>query len=373
MSILERRLLTSISRKIRNWFLRWAGLSGLDALPDARFLEEVYSRLLGRSVDETGRSFYLGSLRQGKPRLDVVMNIIQSEEFTNRVIRENMPVISIRLERPDRYRSVRDIHGRETWIFEAREAADFDWLESKIVENGYYEKPGVWSFILTEDKRLHAEIVSLFAPSLVLDFGCANGPVMKSLLDLGIPSQGVDISRLALAKAFPEVREAIHLGDLLSLELQPRFDFVLGLDIFEHLNPNKLPAYLSRLSGLLENGGFLYGNIPAIGRDEVFGEIFESYLREWEDDLKAGRLFSAVHVDAEGYPYNGHVIAAGSDWWTQQFESLGFRREAAIESALHRKYDQALKRIHVARQAFFVFSKNADPRQKERLLQRLPT
>jgi len=364
-------MLASIGRKIRNRVLKWAGVSGLDSLPDERFLDEVYSRLLGRGVDPIGRDHYLDYLRKGNSRLSLVLSIIQSEEYTNKLIRENTPVISIREERPAQYALVQDIHGRDTLTFRARGPEDFDWLERKIIDNGYYEKPGVWSFLITEDKRLHAEIMSKFQPHRVLDLGCANGPVMKCLKDLGIESEGVDVSRLALAKAFPEVRDKIHLGDILAMDLPHRFDVILGLDIFEHLNPNKLPAYLAKLAGLLEDGGFLFGNIPAIGRDDVFGEIFEVYLREWEDDLRQGRLFSVVHTDEAGYPYNGHLIGAGSAWWTRQFEAAGLRREPRIERALHEQYDDALTRIHVARKAFFVFSKSASAGRLDRILNRV--
>jgi SAM-dependent methyltransferase len=343
----------------------------VEGLSDVQFLEEVYHELLGRDADEMGKAHHLKSLREGNSRLSVILGIVKSEEFINKVIREQMPLLSIRDARPDRYRPGQDIHGREGWIFQAEGPRDFDWLERKIVENGYYEKPGVWSFIIAEDKRLHAEIISLFKPRLVLDFGCANGPVMKCLYDLGIASEGVDISRLALAKAFPEVRSRIHLGDLLTLDLANRFDFILALDIIEHLNPNKLDLYIARIESLMEDGGFLFANIPAFGKDEVFGTIFEVYLKEWEKDVREGRLFSAVPADASGYPVNGHLINAGSGWWVGQFEGHGLRREVEVEQSLHRKYDEVMARMNVSRKAFFIFSKALKPQARDALLTRL--
>lgn len=362
---------SSVAKKFRNRILRGLGISGPDSLSDSEFLDDVYRELLARGVDVMGRDHYLAYLRQGNSRLSLVLSIVRSEEFTNKVIRENLPVISIRDERPDRYRLVHDIHGQAAWVFEAGAPADFDWLERKIIENGYYEKPGVWSFLISEDKLLHAEIASLFEPRAVLDIGCANGPIMKCLKDRGIASEGVDISRLALAKAFPEIRDKIHLGDILAVKFDRRFDLILGLDIYEHLNPNKLPDYLARLRELVSDGGYLFCNIPAIGRDEVFGEVFEVYLEEWRDDLDRNRLFSTVHVDEAGYPNNGHIIGAGSGWWTAQFEAQGFRREREVERALHARYDEALTRIHVARKSFFVFSRGDDASRRARLIAKI--
>jgi len=348
-----------------------AGITAADEVSDVQFLEEVYQQLLGRDADEMGKNHHLKYLREGHSRLSVILGIVKSEEFINKVIREQMPLLSVKEERPERYHSVQDIHGRQVWVFQAEGPQDFDWLERKIIENGYYEKPGVWSFIIAEDKRLHAEIVSLFRPRMVLDFGCANGPVMKCLYDLGIPSEGVDISRLALAKAFPEVRSHIHLGDLLDLDLGKRFDFVLALDIIEHLNPNKLGLYIAKIESLMEEGGFLFSNIPALGKDEVFGTIFEVYLKEWEADVREGRLVTAVHTDASGYPVNGHIINAGSGWWVGQFERQGLRREVEVEEALHRRHDEAMAKMNAARKAFFVFSKSVEPQDREALMTRL--
>jgi len=238
---------------------------------------------------------------------------------------------------------------------------DFDWLEEKILTNGYYEKPGVWSLLISEDKRLMAEITAFFQPRNVLDIGCANGPIMKCLMDLGIPSEGIDISRMAKGKAFPEVKGHIHLGDLLSVDFSQTFDVVLGLDVFEHLNPNKLDLYIKKIHTLLGNEGFLYCNIPAFGTDPIFGEIFPVYIQEWEEDIQKNQCFRTIHVDESGYPINGHIIGGDSPWWVQQFERAGFEREKEIERDLHTRFDTTMEKIHVARKAYYVFSKNRSP------------
>jgi len=338
------------------------------------FLEDVYNKILGRGVDEIGKAHYLSHLEKGNSRISVVLDIIKSEEFINKVVRENLPLPPIKKERPANYELSFDIHKKEeVWIFKVKDMADFDWLESRTIESGYYEKPGVWSLQISEDKRLMAEIAAVFQPQIVLDIGCANGPIMKCLKDLGIDSEGIDISRLAVAKAFPEIEEKIHLGDILDVELNRTYDVILGLDIFEHLNPNKLNDYISRINDLLEDSGYLYCNIPAFGPDPLFGEIFRVYLKEWEKDLLQKRCFRTIHVDNHGFPENGHIIGADSEWWVLQFESFGLKREKEIEKALHRTYDCAIERIHIARKAFYVFSKRADQEKNQRIIQSLGT
>ena len=102
---------------------------------------------------------------------------------------------------------------------------------------------------------------------------------------------------------------------------------------------------------------------PAFGDDPNFGTVFPLYVDGWEQDAAAGRPFSALHVDAHGYPLHGHLTWADWRWWTSRFESHGFAREHEIEHALHTRYDDYLVRRSPARKAFFVFSKG-DPRAR---------
>jgi 2-polyprenyl-3-methyl-5-hydroxy-6-metoxy-1,4-benzoquinol methylase len=336
-------------------------LSLPEGLSNEDFIDFIYQKMLGRGPDAPGKAHQLKFLRQGNSRLSLVLNIIEAPEFIRKIIRENIQVLPIRDERPENYEAVYDIAGKEKfWVFRVKNDDDFDWLERKIIENAYYERPGVWGFDVDEDKQLLAEIAAEFEPLSVLDFGCANGPILKCLKDKGIYGEGVEISRMALDKAFPEIRENIHFGDLLAVALPRSYDVVLGLDIFEHLNPNKLDNYLVKIFGLVSDGGYLYANIPAYGEDAVFGEIFRINYRAWEDDVAQGRCFRAIPVDDYGYPKNGHIICADTGFWVNRFEDRGFKREFELEKALHEKYDGAMERVSVARKSYYLFSKNAD-------------
>jgi SAM-dependent methyltransferase len=365
-----------ISRKTKPSPPPGDGRVNVDRLTDEEFLDHIYKKLLGREPDPVGKAHQLKFLRAGNSRAALVLNITEAAEFVFKTVRDNIhhyiKLLPIQDERPESYAILTSPDGKEkTRVFRAAAEGDFDWLERKVIENGYYERPGVWSFLIDEDKRMMADIAAEFEPGSVLDFGCANGAVLKCLQDKGIFGEGVEISRMALDKTFPEIAGRIHYGDLLDLGLDRRYDLILGLDIFEHLNPNKLEKYVSLLYGLLKNGGYLYANIPAYGEDRAFGEIFRVDFTEWEQDAAAGRIFRAVPVDDYGYPKNGHIICAASDWWVGRFENLGFRREVELETGLHEKYDAAMEKISPARRAYYVFSKNADPPKKQAIAARL--
>jgi 2-polyprenyl-3-methyl-5-hydroxy-6-metoxy-1,4-benzoquinol methylase len=329
---------------------------------DKDFLQEIYQRLLERDIDPEGKKYYLEMLNKGKSREWVILSVIDSEEFKTKITRENwhhFTLPPIRNEKPEQYKQVMDIYKKKKiWVFEVKHHSDFDWLEKKIIENGYYENPGVWNFQIGDDQILLSELISQFNPKLVLDLGCANGSVMKCLHDRGIKSQGIEISQFYLTKAFPEIEENIHSGDILEVNLEKKYDFILGLDIFEHLNPNKLSKYIEKLFNLLTEKGYLFCNIPAFGKDSVFGEIFPVYIKDWEQDMKENSLFQTIHTNDYGYPKNGHLIGADSKWWVKQFEDKGFIRQKEIEKSLHNKYDKKMDQISIARKSYYVFTKN---------------
>lgn len=332
--------------------------------PDESFVELCYRRLLGREPDEGGRRASLAALKHGSSRFDLIQGIVTSAEYytvLTKGIFGIMKLPPLQQMRPSHFQTSSFAFSTErAMTFHVQNPADYDWLEKMIVEHGYYEKPGVWSLAIDRDKQVIAEILRHFSPHRCLELGCATGAVLKLLLEAGVEPEGVEISHMALALAYPDIKKKIHFGDLLGLDLKPGYDMIVGMDVFEHLNPNKISEYLDRCFKLLGKGGFLFTNIPAFGSDEIFGEVFPSYLEEWRVDAAADGLFSVLHVDDAGWPINGHLIWATPKWWQSKFERAGFIREIRIEQALHDVYDSFFLASAPARKSFFVLSKDAE-------------
>jgi len=263
-------------------------------LSDADFVDLAFREILGRDADQGGLEFYRGLLRQGVRRHAVFLDIMRSDEFKRTLApaaHSGLPNLVV--QRPERYRRALDRStGQSILVYETASRADADWLEDAIIGHGYYEKPGVWVLDVDFDKRLVAEMLSAFAPAAALELGCAAGAVLECLDDLGVKAEGIDISAMAVERAAERVRARIHQGDILSLDLPTKYDLLFGLDVFEHLNPNKLDAYLARLSAVTSDDAFLFCNIPAFGEDPVFGTVFPLYVDGWKDDAAAGRPFS---------------------------------------------------------------------------------
>jgi SAM-dependent methyltransferase len=336
------------------------------------FLKESYQRLFGRPIDEEGLKRYGRFLQRGQRREEIIFELISSDEWVSKILQENIRLKNISSLKPSQYRSDFNLLTSESLpTFKILDPQDFDWLETMIRQNAYYERPGIWSYGLDSDKQRAAEIAFEFSPQKVLEIGCSSGAILKALLDRGVEGEGVEISAMAIQRAFPEIKDKIHEGDLLEIQLSSGYDLVLGLDIFEHLNPNKMTHYIQTLSELLKEGGYCFCNIPAFGQDSVFGTVFPLYLKDWKEPGPPGRLFQTLHVDAYGYPLHGHLIWADSRWWVTQFEKVGLVREEEIERALHQKYDPYFDRKAPARKSFYVFSKIGDPLRNQGIIENI--
>ncbi len=315
------------------------------------FVERCYRRLLGRSADPDGKDHYVELLRTGVTRDEIVMSLATSIEYRQRILKASSP----RRRRPDSYRLAVDRSGTSPfWAFDVSDASDFDWLERAIVDDGYYEHAGVWTLEPDVDKQIMGELLTTFGARRALELGCSSGTVLRVLREHGIDAEGVEISRMAYDRARPDIRPHIHVGDLLDLALTDTYDLVFGLDIFEHLNPNRLASYLNALHQRLMPGGWLFANIPAFGHDDVFGEVFPLYVHAWEHDVAANKCFRVLHCDDDGYPMNGHLIWAHTTWWVAQFEAAGFQRQPAAETRLHEQFAHYLQTAP-ARQSFYTF------------------
>ncbi len=335
------------------------------------FLKETYQRLFGRTIDEEGLKKYSRLLLQGTRREEIIFELISSEEWVSKILQDHIRLKNISILKPSQYLADINLMTSEPLTtFKILGPQDFDWLETMIRQNDYYERPGIWGYGLDSDKQRIAEMAGEFSPQQVLEIGCSSGAILKALYDRGVEGEGVEISAMAIRRAFPEIKDKIHEGDLLEIQLSAGYDLVLGLDIFEHLNPKKINQYIRALMDLSRKGGYFLCNIPAFGQDSVFGTVFPLYLKDWEE---SGHLFQTLPVDESGYPLHGHLIWADTHWWTDQFLQAGLVREIEIEKALHQKYDPYFDQTAPARRSFYIFSKQGDPNRKQEIIETIQT
>ena len=336
-----------------------------------RFLEATYLDVLGRPMDPAGGAHYLQRMREGATGADVISDLKSSDEYRMRIDQSTISLPDVYATAPDRYVDLVDDDGHTVRTFIAEDPTAFDWIERAILENGFYEKPGVWVLSIDTDKRLMAEIVGRLEPGSALEVGCSSGGVLAGLDAAGVDVCGVDISTFARDRAPDTIRERIRLGELVEMEFDRTYDVTFGLDIFEHIHPGKLDEFIAALVAATTPGGYVLVNVPAYGPDDVFGEAFPIPLREWRADAAHGRMFHNIEVDARGYPVHGHLVFATTDWWVARFEAAGVRRAPDIERAIHAHYDAYFDEHSQARKPLYVFAKDGDAAHVRALAERI--
>jgi methyltransferase family protein/uncharacterized protein DUF4214 len=306
-------------------------------LSPAQVATALYRGILEREPDLAGLKSKVKRLRSDSLE-QVVRTFIASPEFRSRFLERLVPPLQLpdlRALMPDKYEIQQTSRGA-IGVYVARDASDAALMASLIEKHRYYDRFGVWTPTIDLDKKITATIVRGLGAKSCFELGCFTGPVMSLLADEGLTVLGSEVSHLAFAFAYPNIRDSILYGDLLSLDIHRRFDVVLCMDVLEHVDPLRLDAYINRIASLLNEDGYIYLNSPMWGRDHTFGIFEEPYLDEWQSVADAS-YWRHWPCDDRGWPVHGHLVWASPGWWSRKFAAHGFVRDTLVEEIIHRR------------------------------------
>lgn len=184
-----------------------------------------------------------------------------------------------------------------------------------------------------------------------LDVGCATGFVVEVLRELGLASEGCDVSPFAVTHPTPGAQGHLRVADLrtwLPWE-DGAFDVVSALETLEHMPPDEVPAALAELRRVC--AGYVYATIPSFGRNgegEPDGH-FEGKVRD--ERLAHYRSLGPEYLgpvpypdlarDVRGEPVEGHLTIAAFEWWTERFAEAGFERRYDVERRIYADLEPA--------------------------------
>jgi SAM-dependent methyltransferase len=139
----------------------------------------------------------------------------------------------------------------------------------------------------------------------VLDIGCACGSILRGFHRAGVHGHGLDLSAhmVGLGRAkWPELADVLHVGDAAELGrfADGAFDGLHSAQVFEHLDPARVPATLRELRRVIRGGGLLF---CALDTTELFA--------------RQGRT-----MDTEDPT---HICVRPRAWWQEQFAAAGWR------------------------------------------------
>jgi len=297
----------------------------------------LYRGMLGRDAEPAGLNGVAGQLRCGAPLEQLVQGFISSPEFRARMIRSLAPAVEL----PDLTRLMPDHYelpmgpGSPT-LYVAKSDADISLMEGLIQKHRFYDRFGVWSPVIDLDKMITAAIVRGLGARSCFELGCFTGPVLSLLAESGLEVAGLEVSHSAFAFAYPNIRDAMIFGDLLTAAIDRPFDVVLCMDVLEHLSPLRLDEYVARIGSILQDGGYIYLNSPMWGFDQVFGIAGEQNLQAWQS-IGDASYWRHWPCDDRGWPEHGHLVWASPNWWTTKFAAHGLDREPAIEQVIQHR------------------------------------
>ncbi|GEM_PF-714989 len=331
--------------------------------------DALYRGILDRAPDHTGLRNLTDQLEAGTSIDAVAKNLLSSSEFTATMLKQLIPphqLPDLVRRYPERYERETTSYGVPMILFKADSDADFDFMEQAIAQHRYYDGMGVWGVKIDLDKRITAALVKGLGATSCLELGCFTGAVISLLEEAGIDVLGLDVSHLAFALAYSNVKDRMVYGDLLTARLERRFDVVLAMDIIEHLNPVKFEQYIGAIAARVAQDGYFYLNSPMFGTDDIFGEVFGAYVTQWQ---AAGEqvLFRRLDCDPAGWPMHGHLVWASPVWWEQQFAAHGLVRDRAIERAIHAKLGPFFA-DNQARKCLFVLKHEANARNVQEVI-----
>jgi SAM-dependent methyltransferase len=294
----------------------------------------LYRGVLDREPDLAGFADHLNLLNHGR-LLEVIRGFVGSPEFRARFIRSLVPVSplpDLKVLLSDHYET-QSVAGAPATVYVARSDEDIALMSSLIERHRYYDRFGVWSPVIDHDKEITAALVRGLGAQSCFELGCFTGAVISLLAETRLRVVGAEISHLAFALAYPNVRDNMIFGNLLTLDLRQRFDVVLCMDVLEHVSPLQLDAYIEKLASLVDDDGYLYLNAPMWGQDRIFGVFEEPYLQEWLD-VGAASYWRHWPCDQSGWPIHGHLVWANAAWWEGKFRVHGLVRDEVIEQII---------------------------------------
>ena len=330
---------------------------------DRDVVSALYEGLVGRVADVDGLNHHVEALHSGLPLSTVIRNIAHSEEFKAKAIELAFPpadLPDLTKIMPQHYRVEQAEHGACT-VFHANTDDDISKMERMIGEYRYYDNLGVWNPRIDLDKRVTASIVRGLGARSCLEIGCFTGPVLSVLKDAGLEVAGIEVSHLAFVISYPNIRNKIMYGDLLSLRLEQQFDVVVGMDVLEHISPLKLGLTFERIAKMIPRSGYVFINSPMFGEDDVFGTVFPPYLEEWRRVGAAG-FWRDFDCSPTGWPLHGHLVWASVEWWEQIAKDSGLVRDRIVEAAIQAELSEFFRHSAPARQSLFVLRHADSPR-----------
>lgn len=144
-------------------------------------------------------------------------------------------------------------------------------------------------------------LIEIFQPSRALEIGCATGPIVKHMNDMGVECHGIDVSDWAVAnRLHPNVTHSP--AHKLKFETGS-FDLVYSCHAIEHIPIDLKDASFAEI-GRVSRGGYQFHMLPILGDPPYAGN--DAFHKE------------ALQADPT------HALLFNRAWWTTEWARIGW-------------------------------------------------
>lgn len=150
-----------------------------------------------------------------------------------------------------------------------------------------------------------AEYIKALTPENVLEVGCAYGFLVKRLNDMGIPTEGVDVSRFAYKM---RATDSFRVGSILDLGFykDKQFDLGVTVETFEHILEQDVDQALSEIARVSKRGvhWIAYKEVDDLVKThEDITHVNIKPYEWWVDKVKeiCGDSHKVIHKETEWY------------------------------------------------------------------------
>tara|TARA_Y200000002_G_C22503539_1_gene588272 strand:- start:103 stop:768 length:666 start_codon:yes stop_codon:yes gene_type:complete len=142
--------------------------------------------------------------------------------------------------------------------------------------------------------------------SNVLEYGCANGFLVKCLKDFGVNAYGIDISNYAISNCPIDISKNVSVitNNNVNKALKKtnfrkkKFDWVISKDVLEHIKPTDLNIILKQISRITKK---MFVIVP-------LGDNNKYRIKQY-------------HLDKT------HIVIKNEAWWIKLFKKNNFKVE----------------------------------------------
>jgi 2-polyprenyl-3-methyl-5-hydroxy-6-metoxy-1,4-benzoquinol methylase len=169
----------------------------------------------------------------------------------------------------------------------------------------------LWHPVEMRRHDFHFSLIEKYArPGLLLDVGCGNGHLLEAAANRGWRVEGYDVDKVTVDEVARRLDIKISSGNFYSCDFDT-YDLVTLNAVLEHLkDPNR---YLSKISSLIKEGGYLFILVPNI-------HSLSHRFKYWMEKLGIRRKRVGNYYDTDH-----HVLYFTPGTLTRLLEKHGFQ------------------------------------------------